>query len=103
MIEVKKDTPQMKEADFGYTVQAIGPVIDVRFSEGKTPAIRTMLTVDMSSDSNDKKDPLVLEVAQDLGNDTVRCIAMGPTEGIKRNMKVVNTHGPIEFLSVLRF
>lgn len=45
----------MKEADFGYTVQAIGPVIDVRFSEGKTPAIRTMLTVDMSSDSNDKK------------------------------------------------
>ena len=35
MIEVKKDTPQMKEADFGYTVQAIGPVIDVRFSEGK--------------------------------------------------------------------
>lgn len=55
MIEVKKDTPQMKEADFGYTVQAIGPVIDVRFSEGKTPAIRTMLTVDMSSDSNDKK------------------------------------------------
>ena len=95
MIEVKKDTPQMKEADFGYTVQAIGPVIDVRFSEGKTPAIRTMLTVDMSSDSNDKKDPLVLEVAQDLGNDTVRCIAMGPTEGIKRNMRVVNTHGPI--------
>lgn len=95
MIQVTKENPKEKEADFGYIVQAIGPVIDVRFNEGKTPAIRTALTVDGFSPDQENRS-LILEVAQDLGDETVRCIAMGSTEGIRRRLKVTNTHSPIK-------
>lgn len=92
MIEIRKEDPKSKEADFGYVVQAVGPVIDVRFEEGKTPGVKTALTLAVKPG----RKPLVLEVAQDVGDGTVRCIAMGPTEGIARKLKVCNTHAPIE-------
>ncbi|MGN1277871.1 MAG: F0F1 ATP synthase subunit beta, partial [Candidatus Onthovivens sp.] len=94
MISETKITSKKKEADVGYVVQAIGPIVDVRFRSGLMPSLKTALTVTI--EVNDIKKELILEVAQDMGNDTVRTIAMGPTEGIKKNLKVINTYKPIE-------
>mgnify|MGYP002515666667 CR=1 FL=1 len=90
MIEQKDNNPALKEADVGEVIQAIGPVIDVRFLTGFMPPLRNALEVSIG----DKK--LTLEVCQDIGDDTVRCIAMGPTEGISRGLKVTNLHHPIQ-------
>ena len=78
------------ESDNGSVVQAVGPIIDVRFKEGELPAILTALTVELEKDKI-----LTLEIEQHIGDDTVRCVAMGPTEGIVRGMNVINTHSPI--------
>ena len=94
MISETKITSKKKEADVGYVVQAIGPIVDVRFRSGLMPSLKTALTVTI--EVNDTKKELILEVAQDMGNDTVRTIAMGPTEGIKKNLKVIITYKPIE-------
>jgi len=67
--------------------QVIGPVIDVEFEEGKVPALYTALRL--------KEKDLVLEVEQELGEDKVRCLAMGPTEGLKRGDEVIDTGEPI--------
>ena len=83
-----------KEADYGYVVQAIGPVIDVRFLNGLIPSIRTALKLTLIHMG--KECELLLEVAQDMGHNVVRCIAMGPTEGIRKNLKVFNTHETIK-------
>jgi F0F1-type ATP synthase, beta subunit len=56
--------------------QIIGPVIDVEFEEGKAPFLYNALKV--------KDKDLVLEVEQGLGENKVRCLAMGPTEGLKK-------------------
>ncbi|MFA5714573.1 MAG: F0F1 ATP synthase subunit beta [Candidatus Paceibacterota bacterium] len=69
-------------------IQVIGPVIDVEFEEGKVPALYTALKL---KDKN-----LVLEVEQELGENKVRCLAMGPTEGLKRGDEVLDTGKPIE-------
>ena len=79
-----------KEAENGTLVQAVGPIIDVRFLDGNLPSILTALYLMLDG----KK--LVLEVAQHMGDDTCRCIAMAPTDGVKRGMEVINTHRPIE-------
>lgn len=75
---------------YGYVVQAVGPIIDVQFKEGELPSILTCLIVEKGENKT-----LTLEVEQHIGDDTVRCVAMGPTEGIVRGMKVLNTKGPI--------
>jgi F-type H+-transporting ATPase subunit beta len=72
----------------GKVTQVIGAVVDVRF-EGELPAILNALT----TDNNGKK--LVLEVAQHLGEDTVRTIAMDASEGLVRGQEVVDTGAPI--------
>lgn len=94
MLKEEKYLNKKTEADFGYVVQAIGPVIDVRFYDGLIPSLRTALLVDVTN--MDVTKTLVLEVSQDIGHDTVRCIAMGPTEGIQKGLKVTNTHAPIK-------
>ena len=78
------------ENTYGYVVQAVGPIIDVQFKEGELPSILTCLIVE-----KDENKTLTLEVEQHIGDDTVRCVAMGPTEGIVRAMKVLNTKNPI--------
>ena len=78
------------ENAYGYVVQAVGPIIDVQFKEGELPSILTCLIVE-----KDENKTLTLEVEQHIGDDTVRCVAMGPTEGIVRGMKVLNTKNPI--------
>ena len=79
----------MKE-NYGIVVQAVGPVIDVRFKDEYLPELLTALKVSLP---NGKE--LTLEVAQHIGDDIVRCIAMGPTEGITRGLEAKDTNAPI--------
>ena len=78
----------------GKITQVIGPVVDVAFPPGALPEIYTALTVSNPAIS-DAKDNLVLEVAQHLGEDTIRAIAMDSTEGLVRGMAVHNSGAPI--------
>ncbi|MEZ4440675.1 MAG: F0F1 ATP synthase subunit beta [Polyangiaceae bacterium] len=78
----------------GTISQVIGPVIDVAFPPGALPKIYDALTVTNPS-INDKEDNLVLEVAQHLGESSVRAIAMDSTEGLVRGMAVKATGNPI--------
>ncbi len=73
----------MKE---GRISQIIGAVVDVQFEEGDLPEILTALEIDRG---NGKR--LVLEVQQQLGEQTVRCVAMDSTDGVVRGMPVWNT------------
>ena len=75
----------------GEVVQIIGPVVDVRFSPGELAPIRNALKIE------DKKRniSLVAEVAQHIGNDTARCVALAPTDGMVRGVKVTDTGEPI--------
>lgn len=80
----------MAELNTGKLTQIIGAVLDVRFSEGKLPEINDAIKVPLKAGEE-----LVVEVAQHLGDDTVRCIAMGPTDGLVRGMEAIATGGPI--------
>ena len=74
----------------GLITQVLGPVVDVEFSPGDLPEIFTALTV-TNPGVDDRDDNLVLEVAQHLGENTVRCIAMDTTEGLIRGQEAKNT------------
>src|ERR1700748_694541 len=74
--------------------QVLGNVIDVEFSNGSLPSIFNALRVSNPS-IDDRPGNLVLEVAQHLGENTVRCIAMDSTEGLVRGMDVLDTGAPI--------
>ncbi len=78
----------------GKVAQVIGPVVDVDFPPGQLPRILNALTVTNASISN-KPDNLVLEVAQHLGESTVRAVAMDSTDGLTRGMDVKDTGKPI--------
>ena len=80
----------MKYEDYGIVIQAVGSIIDVRFSESNLPQILTALVIPLK-----EKEELVIEIEQYIGDDTARCVAMSPTEGIVRGMKAYNTHAPI--------
>ncbi len=75
----------------GHIVQVQGPVVDIGFPAGELPAIFNSVTVKIA----DRKINLTVEVAQHLGNDVVRCIAMSTTDGLVRGMPAVDTGGPI--------
>jgi F-type H+-transporting ATPase subunit beta len=78
----------------GKITQVIGPVVDVDFPAGKLPRILNAVTVTNPSISNEPNN-LVLEVAQHLGESTVRTIAMDSTDGLMRGMDVTDTGNPI--------
>ena len=80
----------MAEANIGKITQIIGAVLDIKFSQGKLPEINEAINI---TTREGKK--LVVEVAQHLGDDTVRCIAMGPTDGLVRGMEATSTGAPI--------
>ena len=82
------------EANVGTIKQITGPVLDVEFASGQLPAIYNALRVTNPSIS-DKDENLVVEVAQHLGENTVRCIAMDSTEGLKRGDSARDTGQPI--------
>ena len=69
----------------GKIVQVMGPVVDVEFMENPLPTIKTALTVDNHGVS------ATMEVADHLGDNTVRCIMLAPSEGLERDMEVVST------------
>ncbi len=78
----------------GKIVQVIGNVVDVAFEKGKLPPLLNALTVtNPTIDANE--DNLVIEVAQHLGDNVVRCIAMDTTDGLRRGMPVKDTGAPI--------
>ena len=74
----------------GIIKQVTGPVVDVEFPTGELPAIYTALKVTNTS-IDKKEDNLTLEIAQHLGDRTVRTIAMDATDGLMRGQKVKNT------------
>jgi F-type H+-transporting ATPase subunit beta len=80
--------------NIGTVVQVIGPVVDVEFGEGKLPTILTALTITNKA-IDDNEDNLIIEVAQHLGDNVVRCIAMDITDGLVRGMPVKDTGAPI--------
>ncbi len=80
--------------NIGRVVQVIGPVVDVAFEPGKLPAIFNGVHLTNPSIS-DKEWNLMVEVAQHLGNNVVRCIAMDSTEGLVRGIEARDTGGPI--------
>ncbi|MCL4498197.1 MAG: F0F1 ATP synthase subunit beta [Deltaproteobacteria bacterium] len=78
----------------GVVAQVIGPVVDVKFESGFLPPIYNALSLTNPRISN-KENNLVLEAAQHLGEDTVRCIALDATDGLYRGMKVIDTGNKI--------
>ncbi len=78
----------------GKVVQVIGPVVDIEFSPGQLPAIKNALMVNNPA-INDEPDNLVIEVAQHLGDNVVRCIAMDQTDGLVRGMEARDSGAPI--------
>ena len=73
----------------GRVTQVIGPVVDIRFDK-QLPELRTAIEIERKDDK-----PLVVEVAQHLGDDVVRCISMASTDGLVRDSKAVDTNHPI--------
>ena len=92
------DSPQAADgsaqaAGDGRVVRVIGPVVDVEFSAEQMPPIYNALTVPITLEGETKT--LTLEVEQHLGDDTVRAIALEPTDGLTRGAVVTDTGGPI--------
>ncbi|MCS7165490.1 MAG: F0F1 ATP synthase subunit beta [Candidatus Calescibacterium sp.] len=92
------------DANIGEIVQIRGGVVDVRFKPRKEPKIYNALIVKrkekfrgarVSERPEERFDELFLEVQSNVGDHIVRCLALGPTDGLERGMKVVDTKGPI--------
>lgn len=77
-------------SNIGKIVQVIGPVVDIRFNREKLPAIRNAIKIALNEGD------MTCEVAQHIGDDIVRCIAMSSTDGLVRGMECVDTGNPIE-------
>ncbi|MBN2438397.1 MAG: F0F1 ATP synthase subunit beta [Deltaproteobacteria bacterium] len=80
--------------NIGRLVQVIGPVVDVAFEEGNLPNIMNAIAI-TNPTINDVEDNLIVEVAQHLGDNVVRCIAMDITDGLVRGMKAKDLGTPI--------
>ncbi len=78
-----------KRPEIGHVVQVIGPTVDIRFEPQLLPSILDAVTIQVG------KEEIVVETAQHLGNNVVRCIALSSTDGIVRGMEAVNTRNPI--------
>ena len=79
----------MKRENIGRIVQVTGPVLDIKFEEGQLPAL--LNAVEVEADGR----RLVAEVAQQIGDNVARCIAMSSTDGLTRGLPVRDTGGPI--------
>ncbi|MDU1349982.1 F0F1 ATP synthase subunit beta [uncultured Clostridium sp.] len=80
----------MLEKNMGKIVQVIGPVLDIRFSKNNLPKLLNI--IEIKGDNN----KVIAEVAQHIGEDTVRCIAMSSTDGLVRGMEAIDTEAPIK-------
>ena len=79
----------MAKGSIGTVAQVIGPVLDIRFGDGELPPLLNAIEVS----SGERK--MVVEVAQHIGDNVVRCIAMSSTDGLTRGAKAVDTGSPI--------
>lgn len=84
-------TSSDQEQNIGIVTQIVGPVVDIRFADGKLPDLLTAVKIPLKDGQS-----LTVEVAQGIGNDLVRCIAMGSTDGLVRGMKAIDTGAPIQ-------
>ena len=76
--------------NYGTVIQVIGPVLDIRFENGKLPALLNAIEI------KNGENTIVCEVAQHLGDDVVRCIAMSSTDGLVRGTKALDTGAGIK-------
>src|SRR6185436_2299102 len=79
----------------GKVVQIIGPAVDIEFEEGHLPAIYNAIRVLDNNELGKVPIDVVVEVANHIGENQVRCIAMKPTDGMVRGMKAIDTGAPI--------
>jgi len=79
----------MDRKTIGKVIQVMGPVVDVRFNEGELPEILNALTIPVGEKT------VTVEVAQHIGDNTARCIAMASTDGMQRGVDVTDTGAPI--------
>ena len=79
----------MSEKHVGKIIQVTGPVLDIRFAEGELPDLHNAIEIKLEDHT------LIAEVAQQVGDDVVRCIAMSSTDGLVRGTEAVDTGGPI--------
>ena len=79
----------MDKQNIGTVIQIIGPVLDIKFPDGQLPQLLNAITVQNGEET------ITLEVAQHVGDNVARCIAMAGTDGLVRGMKAVDTGGPI--------
>lgn len=76
-------------SNIGKIIRAVGPVVDIAFDADHLPSLNTAIQIDNHGES------LTVEVAQHIGDDVVRCIAMGPTDGLTRGLEAIDTENPI--------
>src|SRR5581483_5953886 len=81
--------------NLGKIVQVIGPVVDLEFSPGRLPQILNAVRIKREGEDKGAGSQLIVEVAQHLGDNIVRAIALGPTDGLKRGMIAEDTGAPI--------
>lgn len=90
----------MANVTYGEVTQVIGAVVDIRFKPGELPDLMNAITIKSTEQDADMKVvaglDVTLEAMQHLGNDTVRCVALQPTDGIRRGMKATNTGASIK-------
>ncbi len=79
-----------QDYNYGTIVQAVGPIVDVKFEEDHLPKLLTALVIEQENGKS-----LTVEVLQHIGDDTVRAVSMGPTDGLVRGMKVLDTNASI--------
>lgn len=87
---IRKGVKKLAKRNIGKITQIISAVLDIKFSEGNLPEIYEAIKIPRKEGGE-----LTVEVAQHLGDDVVRCIAMGSTDGLVRGMEAVATGGPI--------
>ena len=85
----------MAEQNIGKVVAIIGPVLDIEFPPGKLPAIYNAVHIEDEGKESGQKIDVIAEVAQQLGENVVRCVSMKPTDGMVRGMKAVDTGAAI--------
>ena len=90
MMTNSQNNPFLNDSALGTVTQIIGPVVDVAFAADHLPQVYFAVDILIPGQA-----PLVVEVQQQLSNNWVRCMAMGPTQGLRRGLKAVNRGAPI--------
>jgi F-type H+-transporting ATPase subunit beta len=97
-----KEVKELEEHNYGIIVQVIGPVVDIEFPPGRLPDLFDAIFINSEDQEQEIRETLpqklniTLEAMQHLGNNTVRCVAMSSTDGIRRGMRALDTKSPIK-------